>query len=230
MQTKASRDIRVLIVDGHALFRAGVRALLGDHDGVLVVAECGSAQEACELAASEQPDVILLELDLGLGQQQGLDALPRLLEAAPDTSVLIVTGERDKAMHQAAMLQGASGIVTKDKPSKVLLKAIECVHAGEAWFDRSEIGSLLRDARAATNAHPGPAAQLTDRELQIVALICEGLDNRRIATRLHLSTKTVRNHLSSVFQKLGVADRLGLAIFALRQGLGSTRTAPGEDN
>lgn len=226
MQTTASQDIRVLIVDEHALFRAGVGALLDGHDGLLLVAGCGSAREACELAAREQPDVILLELDLGLGAQQGLDVLPGLLEAAPNAAVLVVTAERDKAMHQAAMLQGASGIVTKDKSPEVLFKATECVHAGEAWFDRSEIGSLLRDARAAANAQPGPAAQLTDRELQIIALICEGLDNRRIAARLHLSTKTVRNHLSAVFHKLGVADRLGLAIFALRQGLASARTAP----
>jgi DNA-binding NarL/FixJ family response regulator len=228
MQTTASQDIRVLIVDDHALFRAGVGVLLDRYDGVRVVAECGSVREACELAAREQPDVILLELDLGLGPQQGLDALPGLLEAAPDSTVLVVTAERDKAMHQAAMLQGASGIVTKDKPPSVLLKAVECVHAGEAWFDRAEIGSLLRDARAAASAQPGPEAQLTDRELQVIALICEGLDNRRIAARLHLSTKTVRNHLSSVFHKLGVADRLGLAIFALRQGLASTRKAPGD--
>lgn len=228
MQTKAGRDIHVLIVDDHALFRAGVGALLDGHKGMRVLAACGSAHEACELAAREHPDVILLELDLGLGPQQGLDALPGLLQAAPGASVLVVTAERDKALHQAAMLQGASGIVTKDKPPEVLLKAVECVHAGEAWFDRSEIGSLLRDARAAANAHPGPEAQLTDRELQIIGLICEGLDNRRIAARLHLSTKTVRNHLSSVFHKLGVADRLGLAILALRQGLASARTPTGD--
>lgn len=230
MQPTASQDIRILIVDDHALFRAGVGAILDGHDGVRVVAECGSAQEACELAAREQPDVILLELDLGRGSRQGLDALPGLLKAAPDTTVLVVTGECDKAIHQAAMLQGASGIVTKDKPPSVLLKAVECVHAGEAWFDRSEIGGLLRDARAAASAQPGPEAQLTDRELQIIGLICEGLDNRCIAARLHLSTKTVRNHLSSVFHKLGVADRLGLAIFALRHGLASTCKTPGDSN
>lgn len=220
-------EVRILVIDDHALFRAGVGKLIDEHGRLQVVADCASVEEGCTLAAGEQPDVILLDLDLGHGPQPGLDAIPRLLEAAPATAILAMTRAADKALHEAALLRGARGVITKDTPAVLLLKAVERLSAGEMWVDRAEIRKLLVSARAAGVAKPGPDTRLTERERQIIELICEGLDNKQIGARLNLSAKTVSNHLSSIFNKLGVSDRLGLAIYAFRRGIVAIPTDPG---
>jgi two-component system, NarL family, nitrate/nitrite response regulator NarL len=226
-QLPQDQRVRILVIDDHELFRAGVGKLIDGHSCLKVVADCGSAEEGRALAAREQPQVILLDLDLGQGPEHGLEAITRLLEAAPEAAILVVTRKPDKALHEAAMLRGARGVITKDTPPALLLKALERVFAGEVWIDRAAIGKLLASARAAGLVKPGPEAQLTAREREIIALICEGLDNGQIAARLNLSTKTIRNHLSAIFNKLGVKDRLGLAICAFRLGLVCMPRMPG---
>lgn len=218
-QATKRQQVRILVIDDHELFRAGVGKLINGHGCLKVVADCGSAEDGCALAAREPPHVILLDLDLGQGPEHGLDAIASLLEVAPEAAILVMTREPDKVLHEAAVLRGARGVITKDTPAALLLKALERVFAGEVWIDRAAIGKLLASARAARLAKPGPEAQLTVREREIIALICEGLDNGQIAVRLNLSTKTIRNHLSTIFNKLGVKDRLGLAICAFRLGL-----------
>jgi len=213
MQALDKQQIRVLVVDDHELFRAGVDALFDRDEALQVVAGCDALEDACRLAASERPDVILLDLDFGL------EALPGLLEAAPAAAVLVLVAARHQPLQQAAMLGGARGIISKEQPAEMLFKAVKCVHAGELWADRLAIGRLLDGMRAAASESPAPEVRLTQRERDIIRLICEGLDNGRIAAQLNLSPKTVRNHLSAVFDKLGVRDRLGLAIYAFRHGL-----------
>jgi DNA-binding NarL/FixJ family response regulator len=218
--------IRVLIVDDHAIVRVGLAMLLNGDGGVTVVGDCGGLAEACALAASTQPDVILLDCDLG--DEDGIEGIPALLEAAPLAAVLLFTAVADKEVHRQALQLGARGVVTKHNSAATLLKAVRRVHAGEIWAERADIGQVLTSLRA-NNAHiRGEDTQrielLSQRERDIITLVAEGLDNVEIGTRLNISEKTVRNHLTSIFDKLCVPDRLGLAVYAFREGLAKLPT------
>lgn len=217
-----STPIRVLIVDDHAVVRAGLRMLLESHPGMSVVGEAGNRAGALAAAAREKPDVILLDLDLG--GSSALDFLSELLVAAPRARVLILTGVSDSELHRSAMRLGAVGLVFKEQAPETLLKAIEKVHAGESWLERTMMADLIDEmahARQPQPADPEAAriAKLTDREREIIAFLGEGLKNKQIAGHLFISEVTVRHHLTAIFAKLGVADRLDLLIYAYRHGL-----------
>jgi two-component system, NarL family, nitrate/nitrite response regulator NarL len=222
MTALAQLTIRVLLVDGQALVRTGLRMLLESHPQLAVVGDAASRAEALRLAQREQPDIVLLDLDLN--GESGLQLLSDLRLVAPNTRVLLVTGQRDATQHQRAVQLGALGIVLKDQASDVLIKAIEKVHGGEVWLDRALMASVLTGmthARSEQQADPEAAkiARLTARERNVVALIGQGLKNKQIASHLSISETTVRHHLTSVFAKLGVADRLELVIYAYKHGL-----------
>lgn len=200
--------------------------LIESSSGLKVAGEASNRIEALAIAKREQPDVILLDLDMH--NDNGLSFLPQLLAAAGRSRVLILTGVRDPAAYSKAIRLGASGLLLKEKTTEVLIKAIEKVNAGEVWFDRSMIGSVLSEMSRETQ-RGGPAAKmdpeaakiatLTEREREVSALIGEGLKNKQIASRLFISETTVRHHLTSVFDKLGVSDRLELIIYAYQHGL-----------
>ena len=196
--------------------------LIESRSGLKVVGEAGNRAEALTVAAREQPDIILLDLDLrGVN---ALDFLPELFTAAEDARVIILTAVHDPEAYHRAMLLGAMGLVFKEKAAEVVIRAIERVHAGEVWFDRTLIGNVLTElSRASATKKLDPEAakvsKLTEREREIAALIGEGLKNKQIANRLFISETTVRHHLTSVFDKLGVTDRLELIIYAYRHGL-----------
>jgi two-component system nitrate/nitrite response regulator NarL len=196
--------------------------LIENHAGLNVAGEAGNGSDALTVAAREQPDIILLDLDLN--GTNGLDLIPDLLAAAKHARVIILTGVHDPETHQRAVRLGAMGLVLKEKAAEVVIKAIEKVHAGEIWLDRSTIGNMLAQmsqANAVRKSDPEAAkiAALTEREREIISLIGEGLKNKQIAARLFISETTVRHHLTSVFDKLGVVDRLELIIYAYRHGL-----------
>jgi len=185
----------------------------------MVVAEAGTAADAVAAAGREQPDVILLDLDLG--SDKGLECLPRLKQAAPNARVLILTGLRDTEVHQQAVRLGASGVILKDKAAESLLKAIECIHAGEPWLDRLMTANLLAELSRGVKPNPPDPHQikiesLSSREREVTTLVTEGLHNKEIADRLHISEATVRHHLTSIYAKLQVSDRLGLTIYAFK--------------
>jgi DNA-binding NarL/FixJ family response regulator len=187
-----------------------------------MVGEAGNRSEAVAVAASARPDVILLDLDLG--DESGLDLIQDLLEAAGQARVIILTGTRDPEAHQRALNLGAMGVVQKEKAPEVLLSAIERVHAGEAWLDPLLTARLLGQvAKASRPKKPDPEAAsiatLTPREREVVTLVGEGLKNREIAERLFISEWTVRHHITSIFSKLQVSDRVELILFAYRHGL-----------
>lgn len=217
-----TNPIRVLIVDDHAIMRAGLRLLIENKPGLKVVGEAGNQVDALALAGREQPDIVLLDIDLG--NSSSLDFLPELLAAVEHSHVLILTGVLDSETHDQAMRLGAMGVVLKEKAPEVLVKAIQKVHAGEVWLDHSAISRVFsemsRNGRA-LKADPETikVATLTAREREVVTLIGEGLKNRQIAERLFISETTVRHHLTSIFSKLGVSDRLELIIYAYRQGI-----------
>jgi len=214
--------IRILVVDDHAVVRAGLRLLLEGHPRCEVVAEAADPDSALQQAASDTVDLVLLDLDLG--DRSGLEILPLFAEEAPHVKVLVLTGVRDPEVQRRAIALGAMGLVQKEQAGEVLLKAVECVHAGEVWLDRSTMATVLAEMqRSASGPRQNPDEErnttLTVREREVVALMCEGLRNRQIAERMFIGESTVRHHLTSIFGKLEVADRLELVIYAYRTGL-----------
>lgn len=222
MATPNPQHIRVLLVDDHKLVRAGVRLLIETHPQLIVVGEAGNYAEAKALAVSEQPNVILLDLDLG--DENGLDFLPELLTIAPQSRIIVLTGLRDIQILIQAVQLGAKGVIHKDQAIDMVLQAIEKVHAGETWFDGTIMAKMLtklslgkKDKSNSQDA--ANLASLTKRERQIISLVCQGLKNQKIADLLFISEGTVRNHLTVIYEKLGAKDRFGLIILANRLGL-----------
>jgi len=213
-----SEKIRVAIVDDHTMLREGLRKILSMEDDLEVVADTEDARKAALIVAQTRPDVLLLDIRMpGTG---GLEVIGPVHEACPVTKVLILTASDDRRDHVAALSQGARGIIMKDSAADTLVTAIRAVHEGEAWVDREITGTLLEEL-----AHRGGPAQqggggqqpLTARESEVVDLVISGCRNREIAERLSISEKTVKAHLSNIFAKLGVRDRLELAIYALNR-------------
>jgi two-component system nitrate/nitrite response regulator NarL len=218
----ASNRIRVLLIHRDPLIRAGLRLLIESQAGFVVIGEAQNGPDAVPLASREQPDIILLDLTCNTASH--LDLLPALHTAAERARVLVLMGMDDPEVQQRAVRLGAMGVVLKDHSAAVLFKAIEKVHAGEAWIDRALLASLLTDlasGRASQASDPETAkiALLTVREREVIRLVGAGLKNKHIAERLCISETTVRHHLTSIFQKLGVEDRLALVIYAYRYGL-----------
>lgn len=217
--TTQTPPIKVLIVDDHAVVRAGLRMLIDQDPEMRVTGLAGNRSEALAAAASEQPNIIIL--DIVLGDDDGLSFLPELRAVAGDARVLVLTGLRSPESQRKAMRAGAMGIVLKEHAAEVLIKAIKKVHEGEVWLDRLTVGSVLQDIRETKPTEPEQQkiASLTEREREVIGLVGEGLKNKLIASRLFISETTVTHHLSSIFSKLEVADRLELIIYAFRHGL-----------
>ncbi len=214
--------IGILIVDDHAVVRAAMRLLLEKEAGMVVVGEADKKADALEIASREQPEIILL--DLCLREESGLDLIPELLGVAGDSRIIVLTGVLDQDEHRRAVRLGAMGVVSKEAPPNLLIKAIERVHAGELWLNRYMTAALVSELRRPVK-RPRPSAQaemierLTTRELEIVSLVGEGKKNKQIADSLCISDATVRHHVSSILSKLEVSDRLELLIFAYRNNL-----------
>jgi two-component system, NarL family, nitrate/nitrite response regulator NarL len=217
-----TKSIRVLIIDDHVVIRAALRMFLDSQPGVIVVGEGSGPEDALAIVIRAHPDIILLDLDLG--RFSGLDLLPQLRTVAPDAHVVVLTGVRDVDMHLRAVRLGAMGLVRKERAAEVLLEAIAKVHAGEVWADGLLLASVLSElTRPRINQPADPEAlkirALTAREREVIGMIGQGLKNQTIADRLCISEATVRHHLTSIYTKLSVGDRLELAIYAYRQGL-----------
>jgi two-component system nitrate/nitrite response regulator NarL len=213
--------IRILIIDDQLVVREGLRMLIENHPGTRVVAMARSRAEALELIGREKIDIVILDLELG--RHSALSFIPQLREAAKEARILVLTGARDSETHQKAAQLGAMGVVLKEDAADLLLKAIEKVYNGEAWLDRLTLGNLLWQISSQSKDSIDPRAQkissLTDREREVIALIAEGLKNKQIAERLFISPTTVTHHLSSIYSKLGVSDRLELVIYAFANRL-----------
>jgi len=213
------QPIRIMIVDDHVVIRSGLRMLIEHDQRMRVVAQAGNKAEALERAGAEHPDVIIL--DLLLGDDDGLDFLPELCQSSPNSRVLVLTGVQNPDAHRQAIRRGAMGIVLKEHAADQLLKAIFKVHEGEVWIERSMMGSMIQEFNRPSLPDPETSKieSLTDREREVIALIGEGLKNKQVGERLFISETTVTHHLSSVFSKLDVSDRLELIIYAFRHGL-----------
>jgi DNA-binding NarL/FixJ family response regulator len=222
MASFGTKPIRVLLVDDHRVVRAALSMFIQNREGLSMVGEAGNHSEAVTIAGREQPDVILLDLDLGV--ESGLDLIQDLLAAAGQARIIILTGTRDPEAHHRALKLGAMGVVDKEKAPEVLMAAIERVHAGEAWLDPLLAARLLGEiSKPSRPKKPDPEAAkiatLTEREREVVTMIGKGLKNREIAQTLFISEWTVRHHITSIFSKLDVSDRVELMMFAYRHDL-----------
>lgn len=221
-----TQSIHILLVGEHSLMRAGLRLVLESRPELRVVAEASPDAKALTAATCESPDIILLDLDRAL-ERHGASALalmPELRAHAPKARVLLLTALHDPKMHSAAVHLGAMGLVWKDSQPTELWNAIEKVYMGEVWLGRMLIADVLstmtcRDEPHVTDPEAAKLAALTAREREVIGLVGEGLKNQVIAQRLYISEATVRHHITSIFAKLGVADRFELALYAYRHGL-----------
>ena len=214
--------IRVLLVEDHQTMLWGLQKLIdAERPGMEVVGTARTCPEAIAQAADLAPDVILLDLDLaGVSM---VDFLPELL-ASGLSRALVLTAAHDTAILDQAIRRGARGILHKEVSAGQVVKAIEKIHRGELWFDAATMdrvfGQLLR-ARAAPQPAPAPHASLTARERAIVsaAVRHSGSANHEVAQRLFISEHTLRNHLTSIYRKLNVSNRLEMYVYAIRHGL-----------
>ncbi len=219
--------IRVLIVDDHPLFRDGIRALLEALPDAEPVGEAGDGRMAVELAATLQPDVVLMDLHLPV--INGIEATRRIVAADSRVAVLVLSMSDDDESVFAAMRAGARGYVLKGADHEEIHRAIVAAAAGEAIFGPEVARRLMalfaapRMRAAGADAFP----ELTERELEILELIARGIANPAIAERLGLSLKTVRNHVSSILNKLQVVDRASAIVRAREAGLGLDESVPG---
>jgi DNA-binding NarL/FixJ family response regulator len=219
----AHPTIRVLLVDDHRLTLWGLERLIESaHPRMTVVGTACSRRELMAHQAIAQADVILLDLDLGEGS--GAEAMPDLMREC-QARVLVLTGDGDREHHRQAVMQGARGIVHKSQPADVILNAIEKVHSGEIWLERSLVasvlGHLVGDNRPARDDHAERIARLTPKERDIVRTVVRhrGAKNFVVADELHISEHTLRNHLTTIYDKLGVHGRLELYLYATEHGL-----------
>lgn len=221
---ETGRRIRILIVDDHAIMRTGLKMLASSRSGHQVVGEAATGREALAGVRNTKPDIVLLDLDLG--DESGLPLIGELLKAAPETRILVLTGLRDRDALAEAARRGAAGVVRKERAAEVLLDAIDAVAAGEAWAESPARSTpspeRLSERRRETDEARRRIATLTRREREVVDLVVRGKSNPQIAVLLCISETTVRHHLTTIYEKLEVAGRVPLVLFAQQHLVGDT--------
>jgi two-component system nitrate/nitrite response regulator NarL len=225
MQNETPKAIRVFLIDDHRSILWGLERLIESaKPSMQVVGSAASYSEALKMPQSKSADVILLDLDLG--HENGLEGIPKLI-AASSARILVLTGLRDESVHHSAVLAGARGVVGKEARADTILAAIAKVHEGQVWLDRAATGRLLVEVsrqnaeRAVVSPEQKKISQLTVREREIIAMTAAnaGSTARAIAEKLNISEHTLRNHLTSIYEKLGVANRLELYAYAFQNKL-----------
>jgi DNA-binding NarL/FixJ family response regulator len=213
------RTIRILMADDHAVFREGLRYVLGSEPDMEIVGEAATGKEVVEKAAELGPDVVLM--DIQMSGINGIEATRRILSSDPKVGVVVLTMFEDDDSVFSAMRAGAKGYVLKGADPTEILKVVRAVAEGDAYFG-AEIARRLTDFFSA----PGPSSpaepfpELTAREREVLVLIAQSHNNARIAKLLFVSPKTVRNHISNIFTKLQIADRTQAILRAREAGLG----------
>jgi len=212
--------VRILLVDDHVLFRKGVEAVLESRTDLQVVGEAGDGLEAIDLARATRPDIILM--DITMPRCNGLEAMRRIKREMPFVKVIMVTVSEDEEDLFEAIKYGAQGYLIKDLRAGQLFEAIEGAMRGEASFSGVIATKILRELQKPAERTTQASEQterLTDREIDILKLIAEGLPNKQIAEALVISESTVKNHLRNILDKLHLQNRVQVAVYAVRQGL-----------
>ena len=223
--------IRIVVADDHPIFRDGLCKLLALEEDFEVVAQAQDGRQVLEVLQQFEPDILLL--DLRMPGLDGLATLQRLQAVKNKTRVIVLTASDDKNEFVQAMKLGTSGIVLKQTATEMLIKSIRKVHAGEIWLDSHTTQAVIRQfvANEEPPQPPSPAPQMRDRERsplsqrerEIVALVAQGFKNKEMAEKMFISEQTVKNHLHNIFDKLGVSDRLELALYAIHNNLHTGR-------
>ncbi|MGA2115346.1 MAG: response regulator transcription factor [Bryobacteraceae bacterium] len=225
--------IRIVVADDHPIFRDGLCKLLALEDDFQVVAQAQDGRQVLEVLQQHEPDILLLDLKMpGL---DGLATLQRIQSSRGKTRVIVLTASDDKNEFVQAMKLGTSGIVLKQTATDMLIKSIRKVHAGEIWLDSHTTAAVIRQFVANEDAPPMASSSaptvsrererspLSQREREIVALVAQGFKNKEMAEKMFISEQTVKNHLHNIFDKLGVSDRLELALYAIHNNLHTGR-------
>jgi DNA-binding NarL/FixJ family response regulator len=210
--------LRILLVDDHEVVRLGLKSLLDRHAEFEVVAEASAENEAVRKAIEYQPDIVLMDIRLSGGS--GIEACQQIVASIPDVKVIMLTSYAEDEMLFAAIRAGATGYVLKQVGGNDLIRAIEAAARGQAMLDPSLTQRVFSEIRFSIQKEEAAAFnELTAQEMQVLALISEGRTNREIATSLFLSEGTVRNYVSSILSKLGVANRAEAAAYAIQHHL-----------
>ena len=211
--------IRIAIADDHPIFRDGLRKLLALEEDFDVVAEARDGKEVLDVLQKQEPDVLLL--DLKMPGVDGLATLQRLQAQKTKTKVIVLTASEDESEYVQAMKFGTSGIVLKQTATELLIKSIRKVHSGEIWLDSRTTAAVMKQFASPADAagKDRERSPLSQREREIVVLVAQGFKNKEIAERMFISEQTVKNHLHNIFDKLGVSDRLELALYAIHKNI-----------
>jgi len=213
--------IRVLVVDDHDLFRAGLASLLGAEPGIEIVAQASGGRMGARLAEELRPDVVLM--DLRMPDLDGAEATREIVDRHPSTRVVVLTVASEDDDVARAVEAGACGFLAKETPIDDVVSAIRAAAQGAAWLSPRAaevvLGKVRRDM-GELRSEEGEAEQLSPRELDVLRLIAKGMENAQIAKILNISPRTAKNHVSSILTKLGLPSRVQAAIYAVRRGLG----------
>ena len=217
------RPIRVVLADDHPIVRDGLRKLLMLEEDIEVVGEASDGREVVQVVQESGPDVLIL--DLRMPYMDGLATLQALQQVEKKTKVIVLTASEDKNEFVQAMKLGCSGIVLKQTAPELIVKSIRKVHGGEIWLDSHTTAAVMRQFASPAEMISGTPSRgrerspLSQREREIVGLVAQGYKNREMAEKMFISEQTVKNHLHNIFDKLGVSDRLELALYAIHKGL-----------
>lgn len=212
--------IRILLADDHKLFRQGLKQILDMEPGFAVVGEVASGEEAVDQAVRLRPDVVVLDVSMPGG---GLETCSRIREAAPSVGVVILTAHEEQEYLMGALKAGATCYLVKDVDAVELTAAIRAARDGRPYLHPKLAGAVLievaRGQERGSGRGQSGSASLTDREIEVLRLLGQGASNREIAATLFISEKTAKNHLTHIFEKLGVSDRTQAALYAVREGI-----------
>jgi DNA-binding NarL/FixJ family response regulator len=213
--------INIVISDDHALFREGLRKLLEAEPGMRIVGEAVDGEETVKVVGHLKPQILLL--DLSLPKMTGLEVLGELSKLGIDTRTIMLTAAIEREQVVEALQLGVRGIVLKHCALQVLLKSIRCVNEGQYWVGQEGVSDLVHALRRMMPSHnaSGPRRNfgLSSRELQVIGLIVAGYTNKDLARELGISENTAKHHLTNIFDKLGVSNRLELVLYAVDNGL-----------
>jgi len=216
--------IRIVLADDHPIVRDGLKKLLTLEDDIEIVGEASDGREVLAVVNETRPDIVIL--DLRMPNMDGLTALQAFQELSYKPKVIVLTASEDKNEFVQAMKLGCSGIVLKQTAPELIVKSIRKVYAGEIWLDSHTTAAVMRQFAAPGEVigghHPArnrERSPLSQREREIVGLVAQGYKNREMAEKMFISEQTVKNHLHNIFDKLGVSDRLELALYAIHKGL-----------
>jgi DNA-binding NarL/FixJ family response regulator len=215
-----AKKIRIILADDHTIFREGLKTLLAGRGGFDVVAEAADGSGVCQLVEKMKPDILLL--DLAMPKVRGLEVLQQLSESKSGVRTILLSGALEGEEITRAFTLGAKGVILKDSATSMLFRCIEAVMDGQYWIGRNSVADLvdtLKEQRSAEKKAPAKNYGLTPREMEVLRAAVSGLSNKDIAKQFAISEQTVKHHITSIFDKLGVYNRLELTLFAFHHGL-----------